>query len=264
MSGIAFAGVDAGYRGQDVLYGIDLAVAAGEWLGVIGPNGSGKSTLLKVGAGLLPTTGGVSVGGVAATELTRRDRARQVALVPQTPVIPEGTTVFDYVLLGRTPHIGYWRTETRRDADVVRDELRRLDLERLADRPIGELSGGERQRAVLARALAQRPAVLLLDEPTTGLDLGHQQQFLGSVDELRRDLGIAVVSALHDLTLAAQYADRLVLLSGGRIVAEGRATDVLTEARLRSYYDAEVTVLVDDGSPVVVPRRPARGNRPAP
>ncbi len=256
MSGIVFAGVSAGYRGTDVLRGVDLEVGAGEWVAVIGPNGSGKSTLLKAGAGLVASAGRIRLGAVDLAELRRRELARLVAFVPQAPVIPEGTTVFDYVMLGRTPHIGYWRTETHEDVVVAREETSRLDLLDLADRPIAELSGGERQRAVLARALAQRPEVLLLDEPTTGLDLGHQQQFLSSVDGLRRRLGVAVVSALHDLTLAAQYADRLVLLAGGRVMAAGTAAEVLTQERIERAYQADVTVFVEEGRPVIVPRRP--------
>ena len=257
MSGVVLDGVSAGYRGQQVLHAIDLVVAPGEWLGIIGPNGSGKSTLLKVAAGLLDAEGEVLVNGVAMAGRSRRELAREVALVPQTPVIPAGTTVFDYVLLGRNPHVPYWNSESAGDLAVAREELSRLDLIHLADRPVEELSGGERQRAVLARALTQRPSVLPLDEPTTGLDLGHQQDFLASVAALSTARGIAVLSALHDLTLAAQYAGHLMMLSEGRIVATGSAGDVLTEERLRTYFDADVVVthIAGDPAPVVVPRR---------
>jgi iron complex transport system ATP-binding protein len=256
MSRISFDNVVAGYADRDVLHGVDASVAAGEWLAVIGPNGSGKSTLLKVGAGLIAAPGGVAVDGVNIDRMGRGEVAKLIAYVPQTPVIPPGTTVRDYVLLGRNPHIGYWRRETRHDITIAVSEINRLDLGPLSDRRLDSLSGGERQRAVLARALTQRPAVLLLDEPTTGLDLGHQQQFLANVDEMRSALGIAVVAALHDLTLAAQYTDRLLLLADGRVVASGSARDVLTEERLRRTYHADVTVLTDErGRPVVVPRR---------
>ena len=259
MSGVTFSRVTAGYNRGDVLHGIDVAVAAGEWMALIGPNGAGKSTLLKVAAGLVPSTGTVTIGGQAVAEMTRRRLARSVALVPQAPVIPPGMSVFDYVLLGRNPHISYWRTETRADVEVTRAEMERLDLLRLADRPVDSLSGGERQRAVLARALTQRPEVLLLDEPTTGLDLGHQQQFLESVDELRARLGICVVAAVHDLTLGAQYADRLVMIADGRVVASGAPAEVLTAERLHRHYQADVTVLADgEGRPVVVPNRGAQ------
>lgn len=258
MSDVSFVGVTAGYGGEDVVHGIDLAVAAGEWLALIGPNGAGKSTLLKVAGGLVPSAGAVQVGGVPIRDMSRRRLARSVALVPQAPVIPPGTSVFDYVLLGRNPHIPYWRTESRTDVAVASEEMDRLDLLRLSDRRLESLSGGERQRAVLARALTQRPQVLLLDEPTTGLDLGHQQQFLESVDGLRSRLGICVIAAVHDLTLGAQYADRLVLLAGGRVVASGSPGEVLTVERLRRHYEADVAVLTDaEGRPVVVPHRPA-------
>ena len=261
MSGIVFSGVFAGYASREVLHGIDATVASGEWLALIGPNGAGKSTLLKAAAGLVPASGNVSVDGVAINTMSRRRLAQTVAYVPQIPVIPAGTTVFEYVLLGRNPHIGYWRSEARDDIGVAAAEIDRLDLGMLSDRPIESLSGGERQRAVLARALAQRPAVLLLDEPTTGLDLGHQQQFLESVDELRAGLGISVIAAVHDLTLAAIYADRLMMLADGRIVAAGQADDVLTPDRVRRFYAADVTMLRDDaGHPVVVPQR----SRPQP
>ena len=256
MSRIALTGVVAGYGSGEVIHGVDVAVAAGEWLAVIGPNGSGKSTLLKVGAGLVPTSGEVTVDGSPISGMGRHEVARMIAYVPQTPVIPRGTTVREYVLLGRNPHVGYWRSESREDIAIASEEMARLDLSGLAERPLDSLSGGERQRAVLARALTQRPAVLLLDEPTTGLDLGHQQRFLASVDAMRTARGIAVVAAFHDLTLAAHYTDRLLLLAGGTVVASGTAGDVLTEARLRRIYEAEVTVLSDGlGQPIVVPRR---------
>ncbi len=256
MSRITFEAVVAGYGDRDVLHGVDAAVTVGEWLAVIGPNGSGKSTLLRVGAGLVDARGSVTVDGLPIGEMGRNEAARRIAYVPQTPVVPPGVTVREYVLLGRNPHIGYWRNETREDVRIAAEEMVRLDLAGLADRPLDSLSGGERQRAVLARALTQRPGVLLLDEPTTGLDLGHQQQFLASVDEMRIERGIAVVAALHDLTLAAQYTDRLLLLADGRVVSSGSASEVLTEERLRQIYEAEVTVLTDEaGRPIVVPRR---------
>ncbi len=256
MSGIRLADVTAGYGGAPVVRGVDAAAAPGEWLALIGPNGAGKSTLLKVAAGLVPSEGRVSIDGVAIDTMSRRRLSRTVAYVPQIPVIPPGTTVSDYVLLGRNPHIGYWRTESHEDLEVARTEIARLDLAGLADRPIESLSGGERQRAVLARALTQRPAVLLLDEPTTGLDLGHQQQFLESVDELRARLGICVIAAVHDLTLGALYADRLVMLAAGRIVAAGAPREVLTAERVRRVYGADVAMLRDEaGRPIVVPQR---------
>lgn len=182
-----------------------------------------------------------------------------VAFLPQRPVIPEPMPVMDFVLLGRTPYIPYLGTETRGDREVVAGVLERLELGKLAERPIGSLSGGEVQRAVLGRALAQQAPVLLLDEPTAALDVGHQQQVLELIDELRVEHGLTVVSAMHDLTLAGQFAHRLLLLSRGRAVAEGSAREVLTESRIREHYGANVRVVKDsEGGVLVVPTRPVR------
>lgn len=268
MSRLECRGLRAGYGEKEVLHGIDLDVAEGEWVAVIGPNGSGKSTLLRVVAGTLPATGDVRVTGNPATGVVTKRRSRLVAMVPQNPVIPEGMTVLDYVLLGRTPYISAWGTESGSDIRVAARVLAELDLESMSDRVLQSLSGGELQRVVLARALAQEAPVLLLDEPTTALDVGHQQQVLELVDQLRETRAIAVVAAMHDLTLAAQYADRLVLLVQGRAVASGSAEAVLTSALLREHYSAEVTILSSpDGSVVVAPCRrktSATGNGPNP
>jgi iron complex transport system ATP-binding protein len=196
----------------------------------------------------------VTVGGEDARALGRRALARLVAFVPQKPETPPELTVSEYVLLGRTPHISYFGGEGRRDRDAAERALRRLDLEDFAQRPLGSLSGGELQRTVLARALAQEAPVLLLDEPTTSLDLGRQQLVLELVDALRED-GLAVVTTLHDLTLAGQYADRLLLLDRGEVVADGAAAEVLSAPNVAAHYGARVRVLEQDGSVFVVPVR---------
>jgi len=162
------------------------------------------------------------------------------------------------VLLGRTPHIGYFARETRRDRLAAERALARLALTPFATRPLGSLSGGELQRAVLARALAQESPILLLDEPTSALDLGRQQQALELVDSLRRDDGLTVVAAMHDLSLAGQYADRLLLLDRGTLVAEGTALEVLSVETITRFYGAEVRVVHDGGDVFVLPRRSAR------
>jgi iron complex transport system ATP-binding protein len=168
-------------------------------------------------------------------------------------------TVTDYVLMGRTPYVSYFGTESPTDVEVVSEVLGRLELESLSERELGSLSGGELQRCVLARALAQQAPVLLLDEPTTGLDVGHQQQVLELVDSLRADRDLTVVTAMHDLTVAGQFADRLLLLNEGRAVASGVARSVLTEAGIRALYGAHVRVLEGpDGEVLVIPTRPAR------
>jgi iron complex transport system ATP-binding protein len=242
--------------GAAVLAGIDLDVAAGEWVGVIGPNGAGKTTMLRAVQGAVDSSGRVAVLGRPLAGLTAGERARLVASVAQRPVVPADLRVVDYVLLGRNPHIRYLAAERPADLAAVRMALEALDLAPLASRRLGHLSGGEIQRVVLARALAQEAPILLLDEPTAALDVGHQQHVLALVDRLRRERGLATVAALHDLTLAAQFCDRLVMLAGGRVVAEGAARHVLTESAIRQHYGATVRVLDDGrGGVVVIPVR---------
>jgi iron complex transport system ATP-binding protein len=249
---IAARGLSIELGGRDVVDRIDLDVGDGEWVTVIGPNGAGKTTLLRAIAGLVPARGTIEVGGCPITRLSRRALAKLVAFVPQLPFAPTDMTVSDYVLLGRTPHIAYFGNERRSDVEAARRALATLDLAGLADRRLGTLSGGERQRAVLARALAQEAPVLLLDEPTSSLDAGRQQDALELIDALRLDAGLTVVATMHDLTLAGQYATRLVLLSTGRIVAQGAAEEVLNEALIAEHYGA--TVRVVDGAVIPVRR----------
>ncbi|GAA2650916.1 ABC transporter ATP-binding protein [Nonomuraea recticatena] len=247
---IEIEGLSVALGGRPVLSDVAMTVRRGEWLAVIGPNGAGKSTLLRAIMGLIPCEGEVLFD---SAPLGRpRERARTVAFAPQTPGLPPDMTVFDYALLGRTPYIPYLGRESRRDREVTASVLDRLDLTALAGRRVENLSGGERQRVVLARALAQEAPVLLLDEPTTALDLGHQQQVLELVDHLRLADGLTVVTTLHDLSLAGQYADRLLLLADGRAVASGRPSQVLTEALVGKHFDAHVKIEPGpDGRPVV-------------
>lgn len=187
--------------------------------------------------------------------------AQIVAVVPQHPVVPEGMRVVDYVLLGRTPHHGVMTSDSAHDLAVVGDVLAALDLEEFADREVTTLSGGELQRVVIARALAQQSPVLLLDEPTTGLDIGSQQEVMELIDRIRRERQLTVLSAMHDLTIAGQFTDRLLLLSGGRLVADGDAVEVLTPESIQAHYRAAVDV-VDDGTGgvVVIPKRASAGD----
>jgi iron complex transport system ATP-binding protein len=254
VSALALRALAVALGGRPVVDGVSLTVEHGEWVGLIGPNGAGKTTALRAVTGLVPYDGSARVDDAEVSDLSRRELARLVALVPQSPSVPPALTVSEYVLLGRTPHISYLGRESSRDLAAVARALRRLDLAALAERPLTSLSGGERQRAVLARALAQEAPLLLLDEPTSALDIGRQQSVLELVDCLRRELGLTVVAAMHDLTLAGQYADRLVLLSGGLRAAEGRPADVLTEWTVAEHYHARVEVLAG-AAPVVVPRR---------
>jgi cobalamin transport system ATP-binding protein len=236
-------GLEAGYGDVLVLHGVSLRVGAGELVCIVGPNGAGKSTLLRALAGLVDHHGTVALDGEPIRRLGRREVARRVAVVPQAPQMPVGMTIREYVLLGRTPYVSYAGREGRHDRAAVEQALARLDLLELADRQLGTLSGGERQRAVLARALSQQAPLLLLDEPTTALDAGRQQEALELIDALRLDAGLTVVAAMHDLTLAGQYAPRLMLLSGGRVVAQGAASEVLTEALVAEHYGARVRVI---------------------
>ena len=243
----------------EVVRGVGAAVEHGEWVALIGPNGAGKTTILRAIAGLVPFAGSVRLDGRAVGSSTRRQIARSVALVPQKPETPPALTVAEYILLGRTPHIAYLATEGREDRLAAERAIDRLALQPFVQRSLDSLSGGELQRVVLARALAQEAPLLLLDEPTSALDLGRQQQVLELVDELRREHGLTVVSALHDLSLAGQYAERLILLDQGRVVAEGSAQEVLSERSIATYYGANVRVIHDDqGSVFVLPRRAER------
>jgi iron complex transport system ATP-binding protein len=240
-----------------VVRGVSCATAPGGWLSLIGPNGAGKSTLIRAVAGLVPYQGAVLLDGADVRALRPRDRARLMAYVPQEPVLPPDMTVEQYVLLGRTPHLGYLSTPGRHDRAAAAAALDRLDAARFAARRLARLSGGERQRVVLARALATEARVMLLDEPTSMLDVGHQQQVLELIDGLRKDGGLTVLSTLHDLTAAGQYADELVLLHEGRVAAAGPASAVLTASLIETVYAARVSVAAGpDGRPVVAPLRP--------
>jgi iron complex transport system ATP-binding protein len=247
-------GVTVRVGGRTLLDAVDLRVEAGEWVTVIGPNGAGKTTFVHAVAGLRALDGGaVSLSGRPLASLRDRQRAALVAYVPQAPVVPDGMRVYDYVLLGRVAHRSLLRGEQPADLRVTDEVLCRLELTGLADRAVQTLSGGERQRAVVARALVQEAPLLVLDEPTTGLDLRHQMEVLEVVAQERRDRRIAVVATLHDLTLAGRFADRLCLLDEGRMVRCGTPREVLNPATLRAHYGVDVTVVDVDGSPVVVP-----------
>jgi iron complex transport system ATP-binding protein len=257
VTALAAAGVTVTLDRTEVVRAVSCAAEGGGWLALIGPNGAGKSTLMRAMAGLVPYTGSVTVGGAEARTMKARERARLLAYVPQEPVLPPDLTVSQYVMLGRTPHLSYLAVPGQRDRERAAAAMERLDVARFAGRRLARLSGGERQRVVLARALAADPSVLLLDEPTSMLDVGHEQQVLELVDGLRRDAGLTVVSTLHDLTLAGQYADHLVMLNAGQVVAAGRPAAVLIAELIESVYSARVTVAAGpDGRPVVSPRRP--------
>ena len=256
MTAIGFCDLTVSYDGTDAVVGFNDLLHSGEWLCLIGPNGAGKSSVLRAAAGLVPYTGSVAINQTEIPAASARWRAQHIAYVPQAPVIPTDMSVYEYVLLGRNPYINYFSSETSHDRDVIDRVLNRLDLVQFSARKLGTLSGGEVQRLVIARALAQEAPVLLLDEPTSALDIGHQQQALELVDGLRREQGLTIISAMHDLTLAGLYADRLVLLHEGHRVAEGTAKQVLKSETLAEFYGVSARVHHEpDGTVVVIPQR---------
>ena len=256
---IALDAVTVRLGGATVVDRVSLTVPAGGWTMLIGPNGAGKTSLLRAVAGLVRHTGAIALDGRDVEGLGGRERGRMVAVVPQSPLLPAEMTVTEYVLLGRTPHLGYLGRAGAGDHRAADDAIECLGLRSLDARRLDELSGGERQRAVLARAIAQRAPVLLLDEPTTALDVGRQQEVLELVAELRAERELTVLGAMHDLTLAGQYADELALLDAGRVVGHGPATEVLTEELIERHYRARVRVADLDGAPVVMPARAGAG-----
>ncbi|HTT52432.1 MAG TPA: ABC transporter ATP-binding protein [Streptosporangiaceae bacterium] len=259
---IVFDQVTVRYGDATALAGVSAKVAAGEWLGIIGPNGAGKTTLLRSAVHLVRYEGSIGIAGQPLSGLRRRALARLVAYVPQLPELPAEMSVADYVLLGRTPHIGYLRMETAADREICAGLLDRMGLAAMAARLLGTLSGGELQRVVLARALAQQAPVLLLDEPTSALDLGRRVAALELVDELRREHQLTVLSVVHDLTLAGQFADRLLLLDAGRAAAAGAPASVLRDDVLAGPFGAGLHVLTAPGGERVVTSRRIRAPDP--
>jgi iron complex transport system ATP-binding protein len=256
MTVLGFCDLGVRYGDHVAVRSYDDIVHSGEWVCIIGPNGAGKSSVLRAAAGLIDYTGSIAVDQKEIPATSARWRAQHIAFVPQSPLIPLDMTVGDYVLLGRNPYIPYFGVETSNDREIAIDVLGSLDLAGFEQRRLATLSGGELQRLVIARALAQQAPVLLLDEPTSALDIGHQQHALELVDRLRRDRGLAVVSAMHDLTLAGMYADRLVLMHEGRCVAQGSAAEVLRPENLSTYYGVSARVHQEpDGTIVVIPNR---------
>lgn len=256
VGSLAFVDLRVSYHGREVLAGVSEEIRPGEWLGVIGPNGAGKSTLARALVGLVPYRGRVVIDDGDAGHLGRRDFARRVAYVPQQPTFPAAMNATQYVALGRTPYHGYLGADSDLDWRRGAQLLERFGVARLATRTLGEMSGGELQRLVLARALAQAAPILVLDEPTSALDLGRRVEALELIDEMRVERGLTIVSVLHDLTLAAQFASRLLLVCGGVAVARGAPDVVLSPALLTRYFGVGVDVLRSaQGHLVVAPRR---------
>ncbi len=256
MSRLAAHHVTLAYDGRVVVEGLSLDVPDGAVTVIVGPNACGKSTLLRALARLLrPTSGAVVLDGEAIHRLPTKHVARHLGLLPQTPIAPDGILVTDLVARGRTPHQSLFQQWSVADEEAVRSALEATGTADLAERPVDELSGGQRQRVWIAMALAQQTDLLRLDEPTTYLDITHQLEVLDLVAELNRRDGRTVVVVLHDLNLACRYADHIVAMRDGRILASGRPHDVVTPRTIRAVFALEAVVIDDPvtGTPLVVP-----------
>jgi cobalamin transport system ATP-binding protein len=231
------------YGSREILHNISLNVQSGEVLALIGPNGAGKSTLIRAASGVIPYTGQVSTDGDNFQSLSPIQRARYIATVPQAVALPPAYTVWETVLFGRTPYLGFLGQPSEKDEKIARQALDRVSALPLADRRVGELSGGEQQRILLARALCQSTPILLLDEPTAHLDLQYQVSLLELVNKLAHEDHLAVLIALHDLNLAAHYADRIALMVAGSIKAIGGAKEVLQPELIQEAYCLPVQVI---------------------
>ncbi|QXN95659.1 ABC transporter ATP-binding protein [Nocardia iowensis] len=256
MTRLAADDVKLAYGDRVIIDGLSLDIAPGVITTVIGPNGCGKSTLLRsLGRLLRPQHGRVLLDGKAISTMKTKDVARVIGMLPQSPVAPEGLTVADLVARGRHPHQSWFQQWSATDEAEVMTALAQTGIAELADRALDELSGGQRQRAWISMALAQGTDILLLDEPTTYLDLAHAVDVLDLVDRLHAELGRTVVMVLHDLNLAIRYSDELIVMRDGRIVAQGRPADIIDVALLREVFDLDASVLPDpvSGRPMVVP-----------
>ena len=252
-------GVGFSYASVPVLKDISLELATSEVLGIVGPNGAGKSTLLRcINTILKPQCGSILLDGQEIKKMSRLELAKKIGYIPQSGHHSFPATVFDVVLLGRRPHIG-WRS-SEKDEEKVLDVLQMLNIEDLAMRDINEISGGQQQKVFMARALVQEPDVLLLDEPTSNLDIKHQLDVMDAIKNLVREKGISAIMAIHDLNLGSRYADRILMLNGGTIVGAGNPSSVLTPENIRHVYGVEAVVKIEAGRPYIVPISPVRAN----
>jgi iron complex transport system ATP-binding protein len=248
--------ITVGYGGAPVVHDLTVEIPDGQVTTIVGPNGCGKSTLLRTLARLLaPTSGRVVLDGSPITSLGTRDIATRLSLLPQSPVAPEGLLVRDLVGRGRHPHQRWFAQWSHQDEEVVEAAMAMTDTTDLRDRPLDQLSGGQRQRAWIAMTLAQDTDLVLLDEPTTYLDLAHQVEVLELVCRLNRERSRTVAMVLHDLNLAARYSDLVVVMHEGRIVTQGSPADVFTAELLRDVFSLEAEILADPrtGLPIVIP-----------
>ena len=247
--------VSLGYNHHPILRDMNLKVSPGELVGLIGPNGCGKSTLIKAFSHIInPMSGRILVDGRVISVIPRRELARLVGVVPQIPLLPSTFSAFEIVLMGRNPHLGLFQSEGPRDWNLALQAMQKTATQSLADRRVNELSGGEIQCLLIARALVQETKAILLDEPTANLDIGRQVEILDLMKDLCRTQNLTVLAALHDLNLAAQYCDRLVLIHDGHIHAEGKPSEVITNKNIKQVYGAENCVYTHpiNGLPIVL------------
>lgn len=248
-----------GYGSHVVVRDLSFSFLPGQMTGLVGPNGCGKSTIIRALSRVLaPRSGRVVLGGRDITHIPRLELACLVGVVPQIPLLPSTFTAFEIVLMGRNPHLGFFQYEGERDVAIANEAMERTRTGQLANRRVGELSGGEIQCVVIARVLAQETQAILLDEPTANLDIGRQIEVLDLMRGLCRNRGLTVGVALHDLNLAVEYCDRLILLAQGGIRAEGAPAEVVTEANISAVYGVAGSVYNVDGLPAVLPRAASR------
>lgn len=232
------------YEATEVLKGVSLQVNKGDFAGIVGPNGSGKTTLVKnIMRSLSPSKDTVFISGEDVRSLSHKSLAKSLGAVPQTNVIDYDFSARDIVLMGRAPHIGRFQRESEKDYQIVEESMKKTDTWHLKDRSIRELSGGERQRVIIARALAQEPGVLILDEPVTHLDIKHQISLMELTKSLCREKGITVIAILHDLNFAMTYCDHVMLVHKGEIVENGNPHQILTEESIRAVYGIDVCIV---------------------
>ena len=245
------------YKSNKILDNLNITVGDSEIMSLVGPNGSGKTTLIKCIDRILKPKGSILLEGREVQEMKQQEKDRQIGYVPQSSSTPLATTVFDTVLMGRRPHIS-WRV-TDQDLDKVADMLERLNLQELAMRDFGQLSGGQKQKVLIARALAQEPTILLLDEPTSNLDMKHQLDVPETISSMVKEKGISAVMAIHDLNLAARFSDKLVMLKKGVVYAAGSPNELISERNISEVYGVEALVMRSLDKPCIVPLRSLNG-----
>lgn len=255
---ITLSDIKFSYNGKPVIDDLSLSVRGGAWMGLIGPNGTGKTTLLKLISGaLIPNAGKIEVGNKPISSYSRKEMARLLAVVPQVSPFAFAFSALEIVLMGRSPYLKHFGFETAADLEIAEKAMRKTDAWQFRNRPIDELSGGERQRVMIARALAQQPRILLLDEPTTFLDIKHQLDIMEILSDLNRNQGLTIISAIHDINLAISYCSKIALIYNGKVHKQGTPEEVISYTNLKEIFGAEVYVGVNEltGKPYYIPMR---------